>query len=384
MRKRVFLAEVEKLHYKGIIDDETTKKIKEYYEYERVNIKNFSVYLTVIGLVMISLGIILLFAYNWSLLTRTVKTTMIGMLLTGSQGLLGYAIYRNKKWINGAGIFVMAMCGASIALISQMYNISGSDTGFFLAWGILCLPVVYLSESLMTGCLYTLILLLYIKSGGDILIYTPLFLAQFLFEVRGERFSRLTEVLTKVLGLIGFVYWYEGLGGGGGYFILFYGGLLALLYTLNLGLRGVGEMGLLVLGYILTFSNGYLGKVDTLGIKGATGIAVFTAAAGLMIYRKKVKDPMFLLLVLMPFSLIFSWIHGVFTGILLALGIYYIYRGVKTGEGAYFNRGAVLTGLILITRFLDYDISTLLRGLVFIGVGAGLICGNIYISRRKG
>ena len=86
---------------------------------------------------VIAFGVILLFAYNWSHLSRGVKTLLLIMLLMCSQGLFGYSLWKKREWAAGAGTLVFAISGLSIGMISQMYNISGSDTGFYMTWLIL-------------------------------------------------------------------------------------------------------------------------------------------------------------------------------------------------------------------------------------------------------
>ncbi len=384
MRRRVILTELERLNHKGVLDDESLRGIKEYYRYERETTKSFSAYLTITGLVMVSFGVILLFAYNWWQLTRGVKTGLILGILITSQIVFGVSIWKRKEWLTGAGVFNFAMSGVAVAAISQMYNISGSDTSYFFMWSLLTLPIVYLTRSNLIGLLYSAIVFLFLRSDGNIILYFILLAGMLCIKKDEGRYGAFTGALTKIVALSGLVYWYEGLALGGRYSLMFYGGLISLTYLWPVGLRWISEMGILVMIYMLTHRGGYYsGAGMEWGAKMLLGGAVYLSAAASVIYKKQWKNPLNYHLVLIPITTFFSFGYVFYNIYVFLLGLFYAFGGIKINDIKLFNKGSILMALILLTRFLDHNISTLIRGVVFIVVGVSLILGNLYLSRRK-
>jgi uncharacterized membrane protein len=56
-------------------------------------------------------------------------------------------------WHEGASAFLYFTVGASISLVSQIYNIPGNLSSFMLTWMVLCLPLVYIMKSSITSML---------------------------------------------------------------------------------------------------------------------------------------------------------------------------------------------------------------------------------------
>ena len=384
MKKRIIMSEMERLNSKGVLDDDNLRRIREHYDYEKINNKRFSTYLTVIGLVMISLGVILLFAYNWSQLSREVKTGTLIILLLLSQGLFGYSLWKEKKWTSGAGTMVFAVSGLSIAMILQMYNISGSETGYFMTWTVLNLPTFYLCRSNLVGIPYLIILFLYLESGGNIISYLLLVAPVLLLEKKEERYSLMGEGIMKVIALTGILYWYEGMSPTGAYYLLFYAGVLGLIYLWPAGLKKVAEIGIIFMAYILTMKGSYT-PVGTMEFttKMIVSWTVYLGALGSLVYLKRWRDPINYNLVLILPAIFLGMGELFYNLYFFGLGLLYIWEGVSKNQVRIFNKGSLLLFIIFMTRFLDYNISTLVRGVVFIVLGICLISGNLCLSRRK-
>lgn len=383
MKNKIILTELKRLSDNNIITDETLEKVRKYYENEKKG-KSFSTYLTIIGLIMISLGVILLFAYNWSHLTRITKAILILFVLIFSQGLFGYTLVKNKNWMSGAAVFVFAMSGLSIATISQMYNISGSDTNYYMVWLLLNIPNLYLSKSKLVGIPYAVINCLYLVSGGNILVYFLLMIPSLIFKRKDERYNKLGEVAIKVAFILGLFYWYEGLSSSGIYYLPFYSGIFALIYLWPTGLNRGAEFFILLIAYLQTLDSGYLlPKAMEYTTKPLLSWGIYTLALLSIVYLKKWKDPInyFVFLIIPIFFLgVGELVCNIY---LLSLGLYFIWNGLQKNTVKIFNKGSILVCIILISRFLDYNISTLLRGIVFIAIGIIFILGNTWMSRRK-
>jgi uncharacterized membrane protein len=66
-----------------------------------------------------------------------------------SQIATGYSVYKDKPrlWKEVSGSLLFFSVGASIALISQIYNMPGEESSFMLTWIILCFPLMYILKS---------------------------------------------------------------------------------------------------------------------------------------------------------------------------------------------------------------------------------------------
>jgi hypothetical protein len=386
MRGKIVLKELARLRGLGVITDEIYEGIEEFYVREGDNKKSIFNFFITAGCLLIGLGIILLFAYNWSKITREIKTgILIGGLLTG-QGFFYFSLKKKKEFVSGAGVFLILMVGLSIAMISQMYNISGEEKGFYLAWSALSLPVFYLAGGGINSLVYSLVLYMYQSSQGNILIYLFLGSAVFLFSKRKEGIGGLGETVSKLIILAGALRWYGDVSGGSKAGLLLYSGLFAGAYIFPLGLNRAGEELTIIMAYFLTFKKNYFLFDDLIFDKVFWGSTVFYVLMLVLLLRKKENFKNILLwnlpLVLLP--LFFNWGFVVYNVYFMCIGGYLIVDGFKKEDVKIFNKGSLITGGLIATRFLDYKISTLTRGVVFIALGGALIFGNLYMNRKRG
>ena len=81
------------------------------------NKKSFFNFFITTGCLLIGLGIILLFAYNWSKIGRGVKTgILISSVLTG-QIFFYFSLKKKREFVSGSGVFLILMVGLSIAMV---------------------------------------------------------------------------------------------------------------------------------------------------------------------------------------------------------------------------------------------------------------------------
>jgi len=149
--------QLEELFNADIIDQQTVLDIQEYYESkESDNGSRLLLIFGVLGALLVGLGIILILAHNWDTLPRFVKTVFAFLPLIVGQVLCWYSLSKidSKTWQESSAVFLTMSIGASIALVSQIYNLEGDLQGFIMIWMILALPVVYVMESSMTSLLY--------------------------------------------------------------------------------------------------------------------------------------------------------------------------------------------------------------------------------------
>jgi uncharacterized membrane protein len=91
--------------------------------------------LAVLAAVLFGAAVIALVAANWEFIARPVRVLMIGGLILTGLGATVIAQRRGALWISEAALVFTLLCyGAGIALIGQMYHLSGDDADFMLMW----------------------------------------------------------------------------------------------------------------------------------------------------------------------------------------------------------------------------------------------------------
>lgn len=132
----------------GIISEETEKRIINYLQEKQAAAPNpFTVILGILGVLLVGSGILLIVAHNWDELTVTIKTILSFIPLVLAQAACAYTLLvrkEDKLWRECSSMFLFFAIGASIALISQVYQVNGSLGDFLLTWMLLALPLVYL------------------------------------------------------------------------------------------------------------------------------------------------------------------------------------------------------------------------------------------------
>ena len=142
--------ELPELVEKKVISQEVATNIENYYLSKIENSPNrlFTVF-AVLGSALVGLGIILILAHNWDDFSRSIKTVFAFTPLVIGQFIVGYTILNKKSmtWREASGVFLFFAVGASMALVSQIYNIPGDFDAYMLTWILLCGPLIYLLKS---------------------------------------------------------------------------------------------------------------------------------------------------------------------------------------------------------------------------------------------
>ncbi|MEM5472691.1 DUF2157 domain-containing protein [Hoeflea sp. AS60] len=98
--------------------------------------------LAVLAAVLLGAAVIALIAANWEGIARPARVLMIFVFIAGGLTAAALALRKNAYWILEAALVFTLLCyGAGIALVGQMYHLSGDETAFMLAWTIGALVV---------------------------------------------------------------------------------------------------------------------------------------------------------------------------------------------------------------------------------------------------
>ncbi|MDR2780531.1 MAG: DUF2157 domain-containing protein, partial [Synergistaceae bacterium] len=156
----------------GIISAETREGILSSY----TSTKKLPVVIWALGLTMIGLGVLSFIAANWAELGRLLKITLIVGLYAAS---VAGACFCEKKGRETASELLLFFSGflllGGIALMSQVFHISGSAEGLLVTWLIAYLPTFLIARNLAVFLLYEVAALFYLNlafshypySGGE-------------------------------------------------------------------------------------------------------------------------------------------------------------------------------------------------------------------------
>lgn len=409
--------EVGKLVEAQVISPEVANDIKNYYNSKSDTSPNrlFAIF-GVLGSLLVGLGIILILAHNWDDFSRTSKTIWAFIPLVVGQLFAGYTLFKKKgvAWKETAATFLFFAIGASIALVSQIYNIPGSMPSFLLTWIILAAPLIYLLKSHAAALLYMIFITSYACNVGYFNDETPWWYLLLLLWIVPHYYKQLKEFprenltgiwhwvlpLSLLISLGAFVSGNDNIG------FLMYVALFGVFY--NIGkLSFFDDMKLRVNGYLLI---GSLGTITTLMIVSFrwfwnefqpimvsgqdTIITAILITAGIAVlvhlFLKKRLRPFnlfqyaFLLFAGIYFSrFISAEIPMILTNLLIfGLGIFAIRIGSNRGMFSILNYGLLIVTVLIACRFFDTEISFVVRGLLFVAIGIGFFGAN-YLMHKK-
>jgi uncharacterized membrane protein len=138
----------------GIIDSEQAGRILERYPPQH-SLSWGKILISGFGAVMVGLGIILLFAYNWDQMGRFSKMAVILGALAITH-FFAYRSWKTQQFHLAESLFVLAtmLFGAGIWLVAQVYHLDEHYPNAFLLWGggslLLAWALPSLPQAIMT------------------------------------------------------------------------------------------------------------------------------------------------------------------------------------------------------------------------------------------
>lgn len=411
----------------GIIPQETADRIAAYYRSKAGAPANrLLVVFGILGALLVGLGIILIIAHNWDNISRPLKTGLALLPLLVGQVCCGIALFKKKgntAWGESPAVFLFFAVGAAIALVSQIYNIPGDTADFIRGWMLLCLPLVYLMGSSMVSLLYLAGITYYAALSGY-------------WSYPGQNAWHYWLLLAGILPYYYRLYKKQPLGN----FVRAHHWVVPLSLLLALGTlaRGTEElmliayMSLLGLFYILGHSaffaeqnsrgNGYrvLGITGTMGLMlwlsfdffwkdlyhtpfpvdkllsahefyAAAITSLLAIAALLFQYRKKAPEQTWKPAEFLFLAFILVFLLGLVTSVsvllinilILTVGIVTVRDGDREQRLGSMNFGLLIIAALVLCRFFDTNLSFVIRGILFVGVGIGFFIMNYRLLKKK-
>lgn len=424
-------AELPALVEQGILSPEVADRLRAHYAAQDTEARLPWALLIcgVLGALLIGLGVILVIASNWADFPRTAKTGISFAPLIVGQLLSAYVLWFRRAsapWAEAVGVFHALAIGACISLISQTYHISGDLGSFLLTWALLGLPLVYLHNASAVAVLYMIAITAWAgavqSEGGTAVLFwawaaliVPHLLGANLRDKQGIRYYFLTWAaalcMTVALGIV----MERALPG---LWLLAYPAMFACMVlgdglwpgattqTLRRPLFTVGSCGIAVLSLVFTYEHpwnrigyGYYRWGAHYSTWGSVADHALTTAlvcgAGALFVLALLRGKLSLLLLgVAPFLALAGYLAAMITDdetvplilfnvYMLVLGLGTTATGVTRGSLSIVNGGLIILGALIIARFSDSELGIMLRGIVFICLGAAFLAANVFLLRRR-
>ncbi len=410
----------------GVITQQTADNIQHYYNSKGGQSQNkLLVVFGILGAVLVGLGIILIIAHNWDELSKISKLCFAFLPLLIGQLLCVFNLLKKQDstaWGEGAAAFLFFAVGASISLVSQIYNISGDLSLFLLTWMLLCLPLIYVMRSSVASLLYLIGITSYATQAGYWAYHhTEPWYYWMLLLLMLPHYYLLYRKKTE------------------GNFMIFHNWIIPLSVTITLGTVAKHTEELMFIAYISLFglfyiianmpffqnqksrNNGYLsfGSIGTVAVllflsfndfwkrlqtnhlkmteviqsQEFYACIILSALAGIFLYLQKRNKPVagtkpiefvFIFFILTFIIGTMSTIAVVLINFLvLAIAVLTIMKGIKIDHLGILNYGLLIIAALVTCRFFDTGLSFVIRGILFVLVGAGFFFANFQMIKKR-
>ncbi len=420
---RWFLEELPKLREAGLIDSGTEEKLQQHYR-EKLAMapspqKYFLLALSIVGSVMIAGGIILLFNYNWDMLSKSARISIAFLPVALGAALSFHTLIagRSQAWREGAAVLTCAGTAVAIALLSQIYHTGGTLSEFMTLVLLLALPLIYIFDSIALATLYAVGVFMTLGIWREPTCLPAAFsLLAGILPFAGWHLLREKSpyrIWMRYLAMGFAVFALAAFGGGYSCGLILYT-VCAVFMLASMRLRDNQErmcrnpwlpasfFFLLVLLAIGTCEGGRIFDI-TRYRETPEGILYFWLAEGgfllgfaLIFIRDYLRRQMdfhrLMMLVLVLAALLGTLLEAydadrfymrvVLIAYMGVLGVMLLIRGCREAGMLIFNGGLLMCALLIGLRFFDADIGLLTRAVGFIVLGLGFIGANVFFSLK--
>ena len=420
-----FTRELDELVANEIITPDVAEKIRGYYNRPGGSSQGSSrlvIAFGIIGALLVGMGIVLIIAHNWDDLSNSTKLVIgLGPMLA-CQVAAGFLIFKrstSKAWTESVGVLLFFAVSTAIVIVSQVYNISGDFQKFLLTWSILTLPIIYVLRSHVASLLYWIGITWYALervftygSSWDPWYFWLLALAAlpfyFMLIKRSPNANSVSFHNWVIAGSATIVLGLRDFDAGSELIIPAYITLFSVFILIgqlpyfasrrlisNAWLIG-GSAGTIILLLFLTFEWPNLAANNSdwwLSTPLFVWILLFVAASAMLYivgskvgYRDVLSKSYTFIIFLILFLIGLSnplMSRGLTNILLLALGVYTIREGALANQLWKMNYGLLILSVLIGCRFFDTDMSFVIRGLLFVAIGAGFFVMTIYMVRKR-
>jgi uncharacterized membrane protein len=409
----------------GILSAEKATEIRRFYEQQSGKSGNrLIVVFGILGAILVGLGIILIIAHNWDDLSKGMRTFLAFLPLVVAHLICAFVILKKRDsvvWHEGASAFLYFTVGASISLVSQIYNIPGNLSSFMLTWMVLCLPLVYIMKSSITSMLIIIGITFFAcetsywswpdKTSYEYWLVIAALIPHYYLLLKRKPNSNFRTLLTWLLPLSIIICLGTLSESAEELMFISYLSLFGLFYLAgnspmfndklirNNAFLVLGSVGTIIILLMLSFEWFLENLLEikanlTNQIEFYIAIFISVSAAALLALQIKSRswnstwlmDYIFVLFILIFIIGLYNSFAPVIliNLIIFILGLLIIKKGATRNHLGILNYGLSIITALVICRFFDTDISFVVRGLLFVIVGVGFFTANyLMIKKRK-
>jgi uncharacterized membrane protein len=412
----------------GIVTEENAQRLSALYRLDQLRQESsrlLAAVLFTLGGLLLGGGFISFVAANWERIPVPAKVVLLFVTLIAFHAT-GWFLWRRRGWTRLGHALVFAGClvfGANIGLMAQIFHVSGQWYGAFGAWALGSLVVAWAAQSWITGALVMVTSLLW--SSGLTFDQSPKLLAAYPIALGAALIPLAWQTRSRAL------------------YVLTLAGITLALCVLAVEYGNSGRHLLLALtaGGLLAWAAGEAHRVT--GIRKefgnpAAGLGIATLATGAYfwsfqaIWKGSTARPVKSFIFLVPITAVIvtglvllvkvwrqsadmssrrSLAGGILVAALILSGCAFVtgaeiflptlganvaalcLAAAAIGAGIIDERriafwlGSLYVALLIISRFLEYDTSLLLKSLAFIVCGAMVIMAGVayegFLRRRE-
>jgi uncharacterized membrane protein len=423
MSKQVRWLQQEVAHWRteGLVDEALALRILA--RYPATAERNWGrMIFSAIGAVMVGLGVILFFAYNWHAIPKAAKLALVFGALAAAHGAAMVVARRSDAHhgvVEGLHVLGTMLFGAGIWLVAQIYHIDEHYPNAFLVWSLGALALAWVMPSVVQALLA--LFLVSFWAGVEVFeFHSPMHAAPLLVVMGVLPLAWWRRSPTLLFCGVAVLYLVTAFTAGW----IDHRALLPLLFALGAAalvasmaapgtafpaaegpLRNLGLLVVLGCAYLLSFkeSAGWLVRLHAvkpgieiyLGAAGATliaaiGLLIRTGLSNINNYRRWQLGLLgagmaVFLISLFAKGVIDRWLVMVpFNLITLGFAILLILEGSEQLRPKMVGLGCLVFALVVVSRYTDLFSSLLMRAAVFVALGAGLfLVGNFYAKNKK-
>jgi uncharacterized membrane protein len=423
------LSDLNELVSANVINVDTARQISNYYKKKQSGSptgKNKQLLLFgILGAFLVGIGLLFIVANQWEELPRSVKTACAFLLLIVPQMACVYAMYKKQDkavWLESTALILFFAVSANISLVSQIYHINGDSSTFILTWMVLTVPLVYIMNSSAVAIAYLIGILSYsfaIRIDGMALwsnhlpwLFYLAAMPHYFGLIRNSSDGPLTKLLHWVVPAVltlnlGTVVHNFGELMPPVFFTLF--GIFYFIGRSNYfkyrtpeqnGYLIIGTIGSIITLIFMSFKSIWeklavrSHPFDALSVSPEfIAFALLFAIAAGMLYQEIRNRGVAGLKIMEVAWLLFAFIFvlGFFTTFsvylinlaVFATGVMMIREGAGKNNLGTLNSGMMVITILLICRSFDIDLTYVVKGLMFVGVGIGFFIANWWMLKKQ-
>lgn len=356
-----------------------------------------------LGVFLIALAIITLFAMNWNDIAKPIKVIIAFIPITITGILLHkYLITDNKKLQLYTSIFAPVSILATNSLISQIFHIQTEIFELFFTSLLMFMPITFiLFNKLALGvyccgtAFYSMIAINAYGTEGEALIRCfilalPLLVSNFMLYTKDKEDHRNILMWVTNVFLVTLLVFYKELINPESILIYLYmiyfltQTLFSRKNILNLTLNFIFMCYLLLsctTAEMLEFAEEITPQIDTLILTALTGLFIYLSSA----YKHPKEYFIFVFIMLTQFTGLPKEVLFVLINLLVvALGLYKIILGNKKGLPKEIKQGLTLILILIAFRFISADLSFGTKSIIFLLAGIAFLLGGKVIKKRIG